>query len=66
MGLRETEGRGIEYLIVVGVFGGDVASSVQLELFNLKRERKQQWRMGEVMKHMGVIKSIERKIAPNL
>lgn len=65
MGLREAEGRGIEYLIVVGGFGEDVASSVQLELFNLKKGEKTT-RENEVTKHVGVIKSRERKIAPNL
>ena len=37
----------------------------QLNLFNLKRKRKQRGERGEVTKHMSVIKSTERKIFPN-
>lgn len=42
-----------------------VAQPGQLDLFTLKRKRKQRGERGEVTKHMSVIKSTERKIFLN-
>lgn len=42
-----------------------VAQPGPLDLFTLKRKRKQRGERGEVTKHMSVIKSTERKIFLN-